>query len=211
MTLSLVSTDLSPISIDRTIVDGAPAGSLFASAASPLFTQLVLPTHSFADAPEFDVIFVPGGYGTRDLERTAPHVAWLEKRILGGGVNNSSYHGIGSQPPSPLAYTMSICTGASLLARANVLRGRNATTNKAAFNWVRSVPRAESVNWVPEARWVVDGNVWTSAGVSAGTDMTLAWVEALYGRNESERVRNVMEWNAVNRTDDPFAAYFGLV
>ncbi|KAI0837019.1 class I glutamine amidotransferase-like protein [Hypoxylon sp. FL0890] len=193
MTLSLVSTDLSPISVDRTIIDGMPSGEL-ASSASPNFTEFVLPTHTFETAPTFDVIIVPGGQGTRDLKSTQPVVDWLRGRF----------------DDPELDYMMTVCTGASLLARTGKIAGRNATTNKAAFNWVKSVEHADEVNWIAKARWVVDGNVWTSSGVSAGTDMTLGWVEQLYGRNESEKIRILMEWVALNQTDDPFAALNGL-
>ncbi|KAI8964652.1 class I glutamine amidotransferase-like protein [Daldinia sp. FL1419] len=195
MTLSLLSTDLKPISVDRTIIDGVSSG-MGAVSASPNFTEFVLPTHTFDNPPDLDVLFVPGGFGTRNLNATQPHVDWIRSRV--------------EQEPK-LDYLMSVCTGASLLARSGKLAGKNATTNKAAFNWVKSVEHAEEVNWIAKARWVVDGNIWTSSGVSAGTDMTLNWVEHLYGRNESERVRNLMEWNAMNQTDDPFAEYYGLV
>ncbi|RYP29725.1 hypothetical protein DL767_006600 [Monosporascus sp. MG133] len=194
MTLSLVATDMDPISIDRTIIDGVPQGML-ASSASPYFTQYVLPTHTFDNAPDFDVILVPGGVGTRNLSYTQPIVDWLGERM----------------DDPELDYMMTVCTGASLLARTGKMAGKNATTNKAAFEWVKSVEHADKVNWIAKARWVVDGNVWTSSGVSAGTDMTLSWIEHLHGRNESERIRNLMEWVALNQTDDPFAEYWGVV
>lgn len=199
MTLSLISTDLEPVSIDRTIIDGVSQGML-GSSASPYFSQFVLPTHTFTDeAPnDLDVILVPGGAGTRNLTATQPAVDWLRARM---DANSSS---------GGLDYTLTVCTGASLLARTGYLEGRNATTNKAAFDWVRSVEHADKVNWVPKARWVVDGNVWTSSGVSAGTDMTLSWIEHVYGRNASEAVRISMEWVALSQTDDPFAGLYGL-
>ncbi|KAI1459853.1 class I glutamine amidotransferase-like protein [Annulohypoxylon moriforme] len=193
MTLSLVSKDLEPVSIDRTVINGV-VGGMLASSASPNFTQFVLPTHTFETAPPLDVIIVPGGAGARDINGTQPHVDWLRGRF----------------DDPDLDYMMTVCTGASLLARTGKIAGRNATTNKAAFNWVKSVEHAEDVNWIAKARWVVDGNVWTSSGVSAGTDMTLGWIEHLYGKNESESMRIELEWNALNQTDDPFAAYYGL-
>lgn len=194
MTLSLVSHDMEPLSIDRTIIDGVSQGML-GSSASPYFSQFVLPTHTFTDAPELDVIFVPGGTGTRSINGTQPAVDWLRTRM----------------DDPELDYMMTVCTGASLLARTGKIEGRNATTNKAAFNWVKSVEHADKVNWIAKARWVVDGNVWTSSGVSAGTDMTLAWIEEVWGRNQSESIRITMEWNALNQTDDPFAGLYGLV
>lgn len=193
MTLSLIASSLDPLSIDRTILDGVSQGML-GSSASPYFAQFVLPTHTFADAPALDVILVPGGAGTRNLNATQPAVDWLRARM---------------DDPA-LDYMMTVCTGASVLARTGKMEGRNATTNKAAFNWVKSVEHADKVNWIAKARWVVDGNLWTSSGVSAGTDMTLAWIEEVYGRNRSETIRIGMEWNALNQTDDPFADYYGL-
>ncbi|KAI1877654.1 hypothetical protein JX265_003662 [Neoarthrinium moseri] len=193
MTLSLLSTDLKPVSIDRTIIDGVYQG--MPSWQSPNLTQLVLPTHTFDDAPDFDVIMVPGGSGTRNLNLTKPHVDWLQGRM---------------DDPN-LQYMMTVCTGTSLLARTGKIAGKNATTNKAAFNWVKTVEHAEDVNWIAKARWVVDGNLWTSSGVSAGTDMTLGWIEHVYGRNESERIRIQLEWVSLNQTDDPFAEIYGLV
>ncbi|KAI4597926.1 hypothetical protein KJ359_003733 [Pestalotiopsis sp. 9143b] len=193
MTLSLISTDLEPVSIDRTIIGGAYQGT--PSWMSQNFTEFVLPTNTFNDALDLDIIMVPGGSGTRNLNATQPHVDWLAARV----------------DDPELDYMMTVCTGTSILARTGKIAGKNATTNKAAFNWVKSVEHAEDVNWIAKARWVVDGNLWTSSGVSAGTDMTLAWIDHVYGRNESGRIRIQMEWNALNQTDDPFAEIYGLV
>ncbi|CAI4214367.1 unnamed protein product [Parascedosporium putredinis] len=193
MTLSLLSTNMNPISIDRNIIDGVYEGN--PDRESHYFTQYVLPTHTLDDAPEADVIIVPGGGGTRNISATQPHVDWLKTQV---------------NDPA-LSYMMTVCTGASLLARTGEIAGRNATTNKAAFNWVKSVEYADEVNWIPKARWVVDGHVWTSSGVSAGTDMTLGWVEHMYGKEEKERIRIGMEWNALEQEDDPFAEIMGLV
>jgi transcriptional regulator GlxA family with amidase domain len=192
MTLSLISTNLDPVSVDRAIINGVYQG--MSSWLSQNFTEFVLPTHTLDNAPDFDVIMVPGGAGSRNINGTQPHVDWLRTRF----------------DDPELAYMMSVCTGASLLARTGKIAGKNATTNKAAFNWVKTVEHAEDVNWIAKARWVVDGNLWTSSGVSAGTDMTLGWISHVYGRNESERIRIGMEWNALDQTEDPFAELYGL-
>ncbi|KAF7523472.1 hypothetical protein G7054_g11767 [Neopestalotiopsis clavispora] len=193
MILSLLSTDLKPISIDRTIIDGVYQGT--PTWLSQYFSEFILLTNTFDDDLDLDVIMVPGGAGTRNLNATQPHVDWLKTRV----------------DDPELDYMMTVCTGTSILARTGKIAGKDATTNKAAFDWVKSVDGAEDVNWIAKARWVVDGNLWTSSGVSAGTDMTLAWIEHVYGKNESERIRITMEWNALNQTDDPFAELYGLV
>ena len=195
MTLSLLSTDLKPVSIDRTIIDGVYTG--MPTWLSQNFTQLILPTHTLDNSPEVDIVVIPGGAGTRNLNATQPHVDWLAKHAE-------------LDDPNGLKYILTVCTGSALLARSGVMAGRNATTNKAAFNWVKTQQGAEKVNWIAKARWVVDGNLWTSSGVSAGTDMMLGFIEHVYGRNESERTRVGMEWNSLEGDEDPFAEYYGL-
>jgi transcriptional regulator GlxA family with amidase domain len=63
-----------------------------------------------------------------------------------------------------LRYIISVCSGATLLARAGVLDGKRATTNKSVWEW--AVLQGPKVKWVPTARWVVDGNIWTTSGVA---------------------------------------------
>jgi transcriptional regulator GlxA family with amidase domain len=103
-----------------------------------------------------------------------------------------------------------VCTGAALLACAGLLDGRRATSNKAVFRWVSSL--GKGVDWVPEARWVEDGNVFTSSGGSAGIDMTLAVIASLEGRDAAVRIAERMEyeWHE-DAAWDPFAKIHGLV
>jgi transcriptional regulator GlxA family with amidase domain len=109
-----------------------------------------------------------------------------------------------------LQYLITICTGAGIAARAGVLDGRKATTNKAAWN--ATVALGPNVNWVKEARWVVDGNIWTTSGISAGIDGTLAFIHKVYGKEEGTRISNLMEYTReTNSRDDPFAEVWGVV
>ena len=73
----------------------------------------------------------------------------------------------------------SVCTGAGLLARAGILDGRRATSNKRSLDWV--ISQGPKVEWVPQARWVEDGKFATSSGVSAGIDMALAIIASICG------------------------------
>ena len=73
---------------------------------------------------------------------------------------------------------LSICTGSALLAKSGVLDKRNATSNKKALDWVRSI--SQNVNWIKKARWVVDEKYYTSSGVSAGMDMSLGFISDLF-------------------------------
>lgn len=122
------------------------AGPVSAGTSAGVLQPSVLATHSFADAPRLDVLLVPGGRGTRR--------------------NDSGVEDFVRQRFARLDYLLSVCTGAVSLAKAGVLGGRRATTNKAAWAWATS--HGDNVTWVPAARWVEDGKVWTSSGVSAG-------------------------------------------
>ncbi len=104
---------------------------------------------------------------------------------------------------------MSVCNGASILAASGLLDGRPATTNKAF--WKLSTQPGPNVKWVTHARWVDDGNVVTSSGVSAGIDMTLHVIDRLYGTRAAERLAATAEyeWHR-DPAWDPFAEMHGL-
>ena len=142
--------------------------------------------HTLADAPSWDVLVVPGGFGTRRLVQDDAFLTWLKQ----------------ASERSPV--TATVCTGAALLARTGLLDGRSATSNKIAWDWV--VQQGPRVNWKRHARWVDDGNIVSSSGVSAGTDMTLALIERLNGREMAISAARNMEyiWNQ-DAADDPFA------
>lgn len=117
--------------------------------------QLYMPTHTIDEAPELDVLVVPGGMGTRGLGADRRWDQYVAKVY------------------SNLKYLLSICTGTSIVARSGILDGRRATTNKAAYRWVES--QGPRVNWVPEARWVIDGNIWTSSGELDCSSLHVLW------------------------------------
>ena len=104
---------------------------------------------------------------------------------------------------------MSVCTGSILLAMAGVLDGCRATTNKMDFN--DTIHLGPKVNWVPKARWVQDGKFFTSSGVSAGMDMSLAAAAHLFGDEAAERQAVGCEYTWYKDADrDPFSALAGL-
>ncbi|KAH6652436.1 DJ-1/PfpI family protein [Truncatella angustata] len=149
--------------------------------------QSVVPTHSFTNAPELDVLFIPGGWG--GFETGAPTLDYL--RTVG----------------PKLGHLITVCNGAALAAQTGILDGRRATTNKAY--WKQCVSLGPKVNWIAQARWIQDGNIWTSSGVSAGIDVTLAWVASQFGENTASEIANTMEFTrASSSSDDPFAAMY---
>jgi transcriptional regulator GlxA family with amidase domain len=171
----------------KVVTTAASAGSV-ASAQGPR----TVADHSLVDCPKLDVILVPGGIGTRREVNNEALLEWLRRRS------------------SEAEVVTSVCTGAALLARAGLLDGRRATTNKGAFGWV--VEQGPAVQWIKQARWVEDGPFVTSSGVSAGIDMTLAVIARLVSMEAAERIAVGMEYDWHRDASwDPFAKIHGLV
>ena len=136
-----------------------------------------------------DVLIVPGGVGVRG--DVAEEIEFVTKMY-----------------PS-LKAVLSVCTGATILARAGVLDGRRATTNKRAYKWATST--GPNVNWAAKARWVVDGNIVTSSGISAGIDASYAFVALHYGDDIAESLADSAEYvRWMDPEHDPFSTRWGL-
>lgn len=132
------------------------------------------------------LMLVPGGQGTRRLASDENMLAALR---------TAAQHA---------QWCLSVCTGSALLAAAGVLDGRQATSNKRAWQWVTSL--SAQVNWVKKARWCADGRFYTSSGVSAGTDMALAFIADRHGEAAAEEIAQHIEYRWHNDAgDDPFA------
>ena len=102
-----------------------------------------------------------------------------------------------------------VCTGSLLLARTGLLDGRKATSNKRVFQLVKGY--APKVEWIAKARWMEDGKYFTSSGVSAGMDMTLAVIAKLCGREKSLEIASGAEYEWHEESSwDPFAAVAGV-
>ncbi|MFK7830356.1 MAG: DJ-1/PfpI family protein [Congregibacter sp.] len=99
----------------------------------------------------------------------------------------------------------SVCTGSALLAKAGILDGRRATSNKQVF--ALAAQQSDKVKWVEAARWVEDDKFFTSSGVSAGMDMTVAIIEKLWGKDTADKATSYTEYSAQRDADhDPFAS-----
>ena len=134
----------------------------------------VVPHHTSESCPAPGVLVVPGGAGTRKL---------LAKPMLLEWVRNRSKHA---------AITMSVCTGALVLAKAGLLEGLRATTHHECFSLLRELaPRTEVVE---TERFVDNGRILTAAGISAGIDCALHVVERLLGPDAASRTSRYMEY-----------------
>jgi nicotinamidase-related amidase/putative intracellular protease/amidase len=125
------------------------------------------PHVSFADCPRLDWLLVPGGMGTRRE---------VDNPVLVEFVAAQARH---------CKAVLSVCTGAFVLHAAGLLSGRSATTHWASLDRLRALGDVKVV----EARHVQDGKVWTSAGVSAGIDLMLAFIASEAGDDVAGKVQ----------------------
>lgn len=134
------------------------------------------------------ILFIPGGIGARDEENNDAFVAAI--RSLAGNAE----------------FILTVCTGSILLSRTGLLDGKRATSNKKAFAWTRTAP---GVTWIKNARWVKDGTIYTSSGVSAGIDMALGFIADTCGYALAKQVSREIEytWNE-DPCLDPFAELY---
>jgi putative intracellular protease/amidase len=132
--------------------------------------------YGYEDAPKTDLLLIPGGRGVTELLKDQATLQWLRARA------------------NKAEIVMSVCNGATLLAAAGILDGRPATTNK--MFWKMSTEPGPGVKWVKKARWVDDGNIVTSSGVSAGMDMSLAVIGRLYGKELAAWLEQLTEYEA---------------
>lgn len=141
---------------------------------------------AMTEQTRFDVLLIPGGWGPRTAVDTAPLLPWI------------------AAAAAQAEYVLTVCTGSALLAASGFLDGRRATSNKAVFAWAKT--HGPAVDWVAQARWVEDGKVFSSSGVSAGMDMALAAIRAMEGAAVAEDVALGCEYDWHRDSAwDPFA------
>jgi putative intracellular protease/amidase len=143
-------------------------------------------TQDIKDANLYGILLIPGGQGTRKLVNDTKFIDKLSEMVMKS------------------KYCLSVCTGSALLAKTGLLNNKKATSNKKAFEWVKSINA--NVLWIEKARWVVDQKYYTSSGVSAGIDMALGFVAERFGLNEAQKIAENIEyiWNS-DPNNDPFA------
>jgi transcriptional regulator GlxA family with amidase domain len=135
----------------------------------------VLPDHTLDDHPPLDVLLVPGGAHSR-IEAEMGNSAvtdWIRRTAADAG------------------WATSVCTGAFLMRAAGVSRGRRVATERALED---ALEQLGDITVVRDARYVVDGNLVSSQGVSAGIDMALWLVGRLHGRDHARAVRRSIQY-----------------
>ncbi|WUH99751.1 DJ-1/PfpI family protein [Spirillospora sp. NBC_00431] len=134
----------------------------------------VLPDHVLDDHPKLDVLLVPGGRGARETQPNNPYVTgWIAKVA------------------EEADWVTSVCTGVALLHAAGVAQGKRVATH---WSWEDALEARGDVTVVRDARYVVDGNLVTSQGVSAGIDMALWLIGRIHGRDHARTVRRYIQY-----------------
>ncbi|MDP3479484.1 MAG: DJ-1/PfpI family protein [Desulfoprunum sp.] len=152
------------------------AVSTIGESAAPIQARgglVVTPRFSLASHPAFDLLIIPGGVVTAELQNEAL-IAWIRAR-------------------SAEAVVASVCTGAFLLARAGILDGRSATTHWEDIADLREM--FPGVRVCEDVRWLDEGEVVTSAGISAGIEMSLHLVARFAGLDLAVRTARQMEYD----------------
>ena len=134
----------------------------------------VVPKYDFSDVPEADIVLVPGG--DVDAVRKDPQtLAWIRKETARD------------------RHTISVCNGALTLADAGLLDGLSATST---FYWIPRMRTAyPKIHMVDDRRWVDNGKIITTAGLSAGIDGALHLVEVMNGRGAAQSVALALEYD----------------
>jgi transcriptional regulator GlxA family with amidase domain len=135
----------------------------------------VVPDHTLGDHPPLDVLLVPGGAHARiEAEMANPAVT--------GWITGTA---------ATAEWVTSVCTGAFLMHAAGVSRGRRVATERALED---ELERLGDITVVRDARYVVDGNLVSSQGVSAGIDMALWLVGRIHGRDHARAVMRTIQY-----------------
>ncbi len=130
--------------------------------------------HDLANAPQCDVLVIPGGSGTDQLVEDSPVLNWIRETA------------------ATTTWLCSVCSGAFVLQTAGLAEGRRITTHSMGIDRLR---KANTGYPVEGQRYVVDGNLVTSQGVSAGIDMSLWVVGQLYSEDHARLVRAYLDYN----------------
>jgi transcriptional regulator GlxA family with amidase domain len=134
----------------------------------------VVPDNTLDDCPSLDILVIPGGWGTRRLITDERVLTWIAER--------------GRQ----VATLASVCTGSMLLGKAGLLDGRRATTHWKSLTWMQELFPTVTVE--RHLHVVEDGNILTSAGISAGIDMALRVVAHYCGEDVARATARHMEY-----------------
>jgi transcriptional regulator GlxA family with amidase domain len=134
----------------------------------------VQPDYSFRSSPAADILLIPGGSGTRKVMHDNRALSWIKSIAAGAEL------------------LLTVCTGSLVLAKTSLLDGLKATTHHEVIPLLRET--APDTEILPTRRFIDNGSVVVSAGISAGIDMCLYVVARLHGSGIADRTARYMEY-----------------
>jgi len=150
---------------------------LVAETKEPVVTTggiTVLPHYDLDECPPLDILVIPGGWGTRKEMNNDRLLKWIVERS------------------KQIEILASVCTGALLLGKAGLLDGKRATTHWRSLDWMQELFPGTTVE--KHLHFVEEGNLFTSAGISAGIDMALKVVSRYFGEAVARATAQYMEY-----------------
>jgi transcriptional regulator GlxA family with amidase domain len=150
---------------------------------------IITPTYTFENCPTPDILLIPGGGGFRKAADGSQGVPFGSRREM----HNENLLNWVREMNSKVELLLSVCTGSLILAKAGLLEGLSATTHFKAVEQMREV--APNTTLFPEKRWVDNGRIVLSAGVSAGIDMSLYVVSKLHGKEVADATATYIQYD----------------
>ena len=134
----------------------------------------VQPDYSFDSHPDIDILIIPGGFGSRKLIKNEKVLNWVKKNYLKSTI------------------TCSVCSGALVLGKLGLLDNLSSTTHHQVTELLKEVAPLTNVD--KGKRYIDNGKVMTSAGISAGIDLALHIVNKIYGIEAERKTVEHMEY-----------------
>lgn len=147
----------------------------------------IKPTYTFEKAPKADILVIPGGggyyadgtpFGSRREMNNPIVLKWIQEQA------------------AQAQLTLSVCTGSLILAKAGLLEGKDATTHFLAIDSLKNI--SDTITVKENVRFVDNGTIMTSEGVSAGIDMSLHVVSKLLGKETADETARYMQYDYWN-------------
>ncbi|MFP4483139.1 MAG: DJ-1/PfpI family protein [Thermovirgaceae bacterium] len=135
---------------------------------------VIQPDGALPGVHDTDILVIPGGHGTRAVMKDSETIQWVRTMA------------------ETAELVLSVCTGSMVLAKAGLLDGLEATTHHTVFDEFEAL--APNTKLLRRRRFVDTGKVITSAGISAGIDMSLHVIERLFGRGMADATAEYMEY-----------------
>lgn len=145
---------------------------------------IVTPNFLLGNCPKPDIFLIPGGGGYNNDGTPFGSRKEMDNSVLLKWIIDQN---------TTAELVLSVCTGSLILAKAGLLKGLSATTHHAAVEQMQKI--APDTKLLPDERWVDNGRIILSAGVSAGIDMSLYVIHKLFGKKQADETARYMQYD----------------